>query len=502
VKTQIIQLNAHDDCLSVRDKLSWSHAERLLLVWPAHENALNRLLDLKLVYRQATRLGSQLGFITKNPKVRFYAHEIGIPVFDDLGKAQHGNWNRNLHPSRAIQRHEQSIDLDSMRSYAHPQASAWAVHPIIRLLSLCISVVALLALGVVILPGATITLTPRLETQSIQLDLIGGPSSTPANPSSGILPTYRQEVIIEGRDTITATGWTHIPDKYAVGDLKFTNNSTQTVTIPVGTIIATHGSVPVRFITTSSSKVIVGAKKTVTVPVRAIKPGGSGNLPASSLTIIEDNPGSTLTVSNPTATHGGTNATVPSPNATDLQTLRQRLESELERDALAQMQSYLPEGDQLISPTMTLLETIEETQFPAITEPADQLELFLRLKFQCQVISLAMLRNMVSNILDEKLPAGYSELPGTLVIAPFKEIAQGEDGAYLYKITAKRKLEANIPANQVLGKITGLTTAAAEDHLSATLPLANQADIKLIPSWWPRLPFIVMRIDLVFAETP
>jgi hypothetical protein len=502
VKTQIIQLDAHDDCLSVCDKLSWSHAERLLLIWPACGSVLDRLLDLKLVYRHANELGSQLGLVTNDPKMHFYAREIGIPVFDDLRKAKQEDWNINPHPNLVIQPNNITVDLNSMRSYAHPRASAWAISPITRLLSLCISMVALLALGIVILPSAKITLTPKVELQSIQLDLIADPSSNSANHSSGVLPTYRQEMIIEGRDTFTTTGLTGIPDEYALGELNFTNNSTQTVTIPIGTIVTTNESVPVRFITTSSSNVIVGANKTVSVPARAVKPGVSGNLPANSLLVIENSPGLALSVSNLSATRGGTNANVPSPSTYDLQTLRQRLESKLEQDALTQMQSYLPEGDQLILPTIALLETIEETQLPSITEPGDQLELFLRVKFQCQVISLGMLRNMLSKVLDERLPEGYSALPGTLVIAPLNEASQGKDGLFHYSITAKRELKADIPPSQIIGKLTGLTVAKAKDHLSATLPLASQADIKLAPSWWPRLPFTAMRIDLVFAENP
>ena len=500
MKIQIIQLKAHDDFLSVREKLSWSQAEQLLLVWPAQGHVLNRLLDLKLIHRQATRLGCLLGLVTKDIKVRFYAHELGIPVFDDLSKAKHENWNGNPNHILTIQPPKKSAELDSMRSYAHPQASAWAVHPMTRLLSIFISMVALLAVGVVILPSAKITLTPQLETQSIQLDLLANPPLTFTKISSGILPSYRQEVIIEGRDIITATGWTRIPDEYAVGELRFTNNSTQTVTIPIGTIVATHGKIPVRFVTTSSSNAIVGANNTVVVPVRAVKPGVSGNLPVNSLSVIENNPGSTLTVTNPSATHGGTYATVPSPSTFDLQTLRHRLESTLEQDALTQMQSYLPQGDQLISSSMTLLETIDETQLPSITEPGDQLELFLRVKYQCQVISLSLLRNMVSNILDEKLPVGYSAVPDTLEITALKVTSQDEDGLFHYAITAKRTLNANISANQVIGNITGLTVAKAEEHLSATFPLASQADIQLTPSWWLRLPYTPMRIELVLTD--
>jgi hypothetical protein len=502
VRTQIIQLNPHDDDLSVRDKLTWSQSERVLLVWPEDAVVLDRLLDLKLVHHHAVALGSQLALVTKDPQARFNARAIGIPVFDSVNNAQQEHWN--MYPARKLagNHHQRSADLLNMRTYAHPQVPAWTEHFITRLICLSVSLVAILALGVVILPGAKITFTPQVEMQSIQLDLVADPSTTYAGQSSGILPTYRQEVIIEGRDTISASARTRIPNEYAVGDVKITNVSTETITIPVGTFVATPGSDPVRFITTSPRNVIVDGNKTVIVPVRAINPGISGNLPANRLTMIEIDAGLSLTVSNPNATHGGTDATVPSPSVNDLQTLRQRLESRLEQDALALIQSYLPEGDQLISQTMMFRQKLEETQVPSINKPGDQLELFLRIKFECQVISLGMLRNILSSHLDERLPAGYTTIPGALEIAPLKAPLQDEDGFLHYTIMAKRELKAGIEANQVIGQITGLTIAKAKDLLSESFPLAGPADIKLSPSWWPRLPFTPLRIGLSVTENP
>lgn len=502
MKTQIIQLDAQDDCLSVRDKLGWSQAERIILVWPAHGSVLNRLLDLKLVLRHASRLGAQIALVTEDPIVCFHAHQIGIPQFDDLGEVQREDWKANPVQQPEIKRDKSTVNLDGLRSYVRLNASLRADTPLTRLLSIFISLAAFLAIGAVLLPGATITLTPQREIQSIQLDLLANPSSSAASTSSGMLPTYRQEVIIEGRDTITATGWTLIPDAYAIADLQLTNASTQTVTLPSGTIVASRGNVPVRFIITSSSNVLIGASKTVMVPARAINPGTSGNLPAGSLSVIDDNSGLALEVSNPRATHGGTDGSVPSPNTYDLQTLRQQLESALEQDAFSRMQSYLPVGDLLISPTMTLLETIEETQMPSINQPGDQLVLYMRAKYQCQVISLGMLHDMASNILDEKLPAGYSALPDTLVFASLPETSQGKDGFYHVATTAKRELQADIPVNRAINEVTGLTIAQAKDQLSATFSLAKPVDITLTPSWWPWLPFTALRIRLLIAENP
>jgi hypothetical protein len=44
MKTQIIQLESHDDIISIRDKMGWSQTSRILLVWP--EKKTQPALDL------------------------------------------------------------------------------------------------------------------------------------------------------------------------------------------------------------------------------------------------------------------------------------------------------------------------------------------------------------------------------------------------------------------------------------------------------------------------
>jgi len=60
MKTQVIQLDLHDDVTSVRDKMSWAKTPRILLVYPRRSHNLGRLLDLRLLQRHASILGAQL----------------------------------------------------------------------------------------------------------------------------------------------------------------------------------------------------------------------------------------------------------------------------------------------------------------------------------------------------------------------------------------------------------------------------------------------------------
>ena len=62
MKTQIITLESHDDLISVRDRMSWAKTPRILLVWPKYEKVTLRQVDLKVLQRHASALGTHLVF--------------------------------------------------------------------------------------------------------------------------------------------------------------------------------------------------------------------------------------------------------------------------------------------------------------------------------------------------------------------------------------------------------------------------------------------------------
>ncbi len=168
MKTQIIQLNRNDDSLSVRDKMSWSQTDRILLLWPEHGSVLNRRLDLNLVKRHAASMGAQLALVTYDSEVRFYAKQLGIPVFNSPPQAQDSRWSVIQHNKVVLPRKSQISNLDRLRQITHPRTPVWLAHPTTRVLCFGISVLALFALGIFILPGAKIILSPQVETQTMR----------------------------------------------------------------------------------------------------------------------------------------------------------------------------------------------------------------------------------------------------------------------------------------------------------------------------------------------
>ena len=476
--------------------MSWSQTGRILLVWPNQVNQLDHNLELNLLKRYANRLGAQLALVTHITEVRFSAQQVGIPVFSSLQRAQRTQWQGEKHRNIDLRKNNQRLNPENLRQLIHPKPSAWPDHPWVRILSFLVSVVAVFALGIFIVPSATVVLTPQVENQSIILSGSSDPSFTEINLSAGSLPTFSQEVTVEGRDSLTVSSSMIIPNQEAHGDLRFTNISDHNIDLPAGIFVTTMGNDPVRFSTSSKEIIVVAPGESVILSAQATEPGTSGNLPADTLQVIESQIRLDMTVTNPNATHGGTNASVPAPSTQDFKLLRERLESKLRQVALAELQSGLSNNDTLISSSQKIIKVIEEKFSPPVGEPGKELSLYLRLQFQIRIVSGEVLRNLVTPIMDANNSKDYSPIPGTFVFSYISIPTLGPDGSTQWSMLAERKIQANIPKSQVIDQIKGKSVSRAANRLHESLPEVREIQISLTPKWWPLLPFLPMRIHI------
>lgn len=92
MKTFVIQLEAIDDALSIRDKMGWSKAKRILLVWAVKGPQLAPI-DLRLIQRRSAQLGAQLAIVCRDEKIIASAQDSGIVIFSSVQKAQRGFWH-------------------------------------------------------------------------------------------------------------------------------------------------------------------------------------------------------------------------------------------------------------------------------------------------------------------------------------------------------------------------------------------------------------------------
>lgn len=333
MKTLILKLEPHDDVISVKDKMGWGKTNRILLVWPAGSTILSRQLDLVLLQRHSIDIGVQLGLVTRNPNLRSYGRQLSIPVFNTIQHAQRSHWRIRrrtspillpgpIHPLGA------APDLRARREEISPAIPVWLTLPVTRLSLFTIGVVALLALGAVLVPSAKITLKPKIETNDITLT-IQASSQFDSIKLTGAIPAHKVPIIIEGRKSIPVTGNLQIPNQSASGEVLITNLTNNPIMIPVGLVVRTTGNVPIRFQIIKSREIPAGVGQAITLTVQALEPGKAGNLNSNGLVAIESPLGINISVTNPNPTYGGTEQTSRVPTDDDRNSLYSLLEGSL-----------------------------------------------------------------------------------------------------------------------------------------------------------------------------
>ena len=503
MKTQIIRLEAHDDFISARDKMGWSKAGRILLVWPERGRILNREVDLVLLKRHSTSLGAQLAFVTRDADVRYYAHQLAIPIYKNLLHAQRSHWRvdrvhrRQSSLRRRIPRKPRP-DINTQRALAHPAIPSWQNSTLFRLGIFTLGVLALLSIAAVIFPSAEITLSPEIQTQQIDLEVRANPILDSVN-LAGIVPATPIKTTVNGRKSIPSTGTTRIPDQFASTSLQFTNLTNERIKILQNTVVRTAGENPVRFSTVRQGEVPAGPGQTITILAQAIEPGERGNLPAKSLSIIEGLLGTQLAVTNLNQASGGANRSAPAPTANQKRGLLEQLTAKLGETALTELENQIDQGDLLLPATITLTQVLGAKFDPAENQPADTLNLDLNLEFQALFVSARDLHALASGVLDANLPPGFVAIPDTLSIQQVSEPVIGEDGLAHWQIRSKRQIRADIQQSKVIGVVLGASPAQAYQRLVDTLALDASPSLRLRPNWWPRMPYLPFRVSVLVA---
>lgn len=492
MKSQVIQLDSHDDVISIRDKMSWAKTPRVLLVFPRRSRILTRSLDLRLIQRHADGLGIQLALVSRSAEIRQTAQELKIPVFRNSSIAQRSTWPEREKSSPAF-RLAPSPDLHQMRREAFPVESRWRNLLALRLGLFSLAVLSVLGLLLLFVPSATIELRPATRTQSLSLSIQASPDIKMVN-LAGNVPAQTALVVVEATRTLPATGSKVIPDLPAQGEVRFSNLTTSQVGIPSGTIVRTQGDPAIRFATREDGVLEAGVGKTVDVPVQALDTGSAGNLAAGQLIAMEGGLGANVSVSNPDPTTGGTDRVVAVATSDDRQRLHDALLLALQQTAVGQFRGTHDPGDVLLPDTLSVAQILSETYFPAEGQPGDELTLDLQLQLQEQYVKGSDLQTLASAVLNSTLPAGQVPLSGSVSVHSQGAPVTGSDGISHWEIQVQQTLRPGIDPLRVGQLVEGLKIPDASQKLSKVYPLASHPVIRMIPSWWPVLPWLPFRI--------
>ncbi len=493
MKTTIITLESHDDLISVRDRMSWAKTPRILLVWPKYEKVSLRPVDLKVLQRHASSLGAQLGLVSRARRVREDARAVGIPVFESTKAAQRASWSPPVR--RGFTRRAPRKDLREKRNQlpAWNEAESWRATPLVRVLSFSVGVLSVLLLVALFLPTARVILKPETDLQSITLPVIANPSAE-AISITGTIPAREKRVILEGSQTLTATGEGVMPQAKARGIVVFRNLTQNAVTIPSGTVVQTANGV--RFLTLEEGAVEAGVGKTLDLPIEAVEGGIAGNVESDTITIIEGRLGLSLAVTNPEPTEGGRERASVQASDADRARAKELLLKKLESQARERFFNEMGEGDILFDETISISRILAETYDPPPGAAGVTLTLTMQVEYSARYASASDLNELAALALNASLPAGFSVASDTISLEPVTNPSL-TNGSMRWTMRAERQIVRRIDPMQVAQMILGLDRNSAQTTLAKNLPLVSAPEITLFPSWWRWLPMIPFQIEVV-----
>ena len=497
MKTQVIQLDRHDDVISIRDKMSWTKVARILLVFPRRTRIRLRALDLHLLYRHAVLLGAQLAIVTRSADIRRAAQDEGLPVFRVVTTAQRKTWEKQHSPEKP-RRRAAPIDLWHLRSEIYSKEAHWRNLSGVRIPFFTLAVLAVLVLILLFIPSATIRLTPTTHLQGLTISVSASPKVGTVN-LTGSIPAHLTSTIVQKMKTAAVTGSVAIPVLKATGKVRFRNLTSGAVEIPAGTILRTTGNPPVRFATTMDAVMSAPAGKVLELPVQAVAGGASGNLPADALVAIEGDLGASLAVTNPVPMTGGTDREVPAPSTGDRTHLHDALQAEILSECKTTIQKNLSAGDLYFPDTLIISQVISEAYFPAANQTGDTLSLTLNLQCQLQYASAADINTLAEMAMDVNIPKGFEPTQDGVIASVAGVPKTDTDGITHWEMKAQRLLRSRLEWQVSMQLAQGHRPAEVARRLADALPLAASPEIKINPPWWPWLPVFPFRITVLIS---
>jgi hypothetical protein len=495
---QIIYLEIDDDIQTVRDRLRRAQGKQLLLVVPSGCKALKRSLDFRLVRRQAAALGLEIALVSDQATLRELAQEEGLVVYSLLPVAQRAM------RSRARWKTADLPGVEGLRARfrksQHPGWWRWLLGPIAVFLALA----ALAVLVLAVWPSATVSVVPARETIGVSVWVEADVSTRMVDLERQRMPARIVQIEVVDRGEVETTGVTNVAADHAAGTVLFVNLTRRELQIPVDTIVSTSAGTPVRFRTTIDAA--VNARGRVRVPVEALEGGPGSNVRAHLINRVEGALASSLSVTNESATSGGTNDQVRRVTHGDKQRVSDLMTTKLIQKGHAELSAELEGEDQ--APEFIPIETMWINQYSIRTnydhhvdETSDTLALEMRGVVGGVVVSEETSREITQRALSRQVRSGFRLVPESVHISrggPTE--VDPNTGLVRFVMDGVALMEADIDVRLLQNAIRGRSIDEALAYLQQTLPTEAAPALEIEPEWMMRVPWLPFRISVVWQE--
>lgn len=520
----LLYLEADDEITSVVRRVRAADAARVVVVAPGRSRATSSVVALRLLARAAEGEGREVALVG-DALTRSLAADAGLPAYasvDDARRAApveavpsdtrhaaihvvRGRATDDTAPTLAaapvaVSDPDATVAAPVARRPSRPARPAVAPAPRRRALPIALvgAVVALLVLASVaaatLLPGATITISPRTEAI--------GPVEYEIEVSD--LEEIGDQITLT--QTVTATGTAPV-QVAASGEVVFNNWTFFPVEVPAGTYVAageqafaTRADVVVPRGRLTGQGTIAAGQEAVEVDAAAIGP--AANVPAEAInTVVNEEIDQRLRgfpenpqprVSNPEPTTGGVDTTVPLMTQADVDAALQALRAELAAQTNAALAEVTTDdaivvGGPLGEPTIEGVEGLAETldlpeaeisgvqPWQAFRVARADVVADARARFNADVALVPANHRLVEDAIE--VTVGDARMEGERMIVP---------------VTVTGRSVATLVEDEVRQRSVGRSA----DEAQAALADLGPATIELWPGWVTTVPTLDWRVEV------
>lgn len=499
MKTAIVQLDAFDNVISIREKIAWCKTQRVLLVWPNKGKIKLDSMDILLILRSAESLGAQISVVTDEPVIVNQLRGLGISIFSSIPEAQKKPWRKPKirNQSLFIKKSEIGPDLTELEN--NRQIKNLAISKSVQWIIFLIGVLATILIVLIFFPSAEITLSPKIETQILQVNFRSDPTIKEIN-ITGAIPFQLVEIEIEGQLEGESSGIIRIPDRKASGSVTFRNLSNQELIIPSGTIVRTNEDPFIRFETTKEGFLPPGIESQIDVPILSTIGGTNGNVPAGRINLIENDLGGNMVVVNQFATSGGVDIKTLAPTENDFETLKKELLKVIITNSIADFHEKNPQAFLISEESIQIKEIISEEKIPEVGAPAERYILRITALLTGWMIEMDEIEESVKLAMDSDSSDDYWPLKEKIAIELIDNSLKFDGSELSWSVKASREITAKIDENQLVQDILGKQNEAAKSIIEDHINLRNEPLIEISPSFWRYMPFLSFRVNVVINE--
>lgn len=489
LREQIIEVASDDDIGVIRDRLTWVDAPRVVLVIPLRNKAMRDKLNLKLLQRTAIDHSIQLALVARHRDTLRLAQEIGLPIFWTANNFGWRNWNGGAKPEFVADE-----DGDELKLIAPSESHISRTYKLLGGLTLGAFVLVMLALIVMLLPSAHVSLSPLSEETTVKLDVTASTAVKNVIALSAQIPAQVTELQLDGTEQIAPIAKKDVPDARAGGVVLFTNKTDQPISIPKGSFVTASAGVPIRFQTNSTAD--LPGRGRAEVGITAVEPGPSGNVAKFTVNVVEGPFALAVNVVNANPTGGGSVKRVAVVSDEDKRRVEEILMQRLRQEAITRFPSTLQENE-FVTPETVVVTLDSKTFDKFVDEPATLLTLSAHATARGLLVNGAHANTVALERLKSSVRAGFELLPDSIQFTP-SVVRTATPDSVRFEIIATGHTTSAVDRTLIADAMRGMTVRQATEWLNQHLTLRRAPVVELKSDWlrMGRLPFFAFRTQV------